>query len=99
MARAARRGDLCAGNETCAARPAREGSPDVTFNDQPALREGDALVPHKCAVHGPGAGKSSGGSATVFVNDRPLTRVGDDVDCGGQISTGSADVECDSDED
>ena len=98
MARAARRGDLCAGNETCAARPAREGSPDVTFNDQGALREGDALVPHKCAVHGPGAGKSAGGSATVFVNDRPVTRVGDDVDCGGQITTGSADVDCDSTE-
>ena len=99
MARAARRGDLSTGNDTCPTRPAKEGSPDVTFNDQAALREGDALVPHRCAIHGPGAGKSAGGSSTVFVNDRAVTRVGDDVDCGGQISTGSADVDCDSTED
>ena len=99
MPRAARRGDLCTGNETCKARPAREGSPDVTFNDQPALRDGDALVPHTCAIHGPRAGKTMAGSSSVFINDRPVTRVGDEVDCGGHMSSGSADVCCEDDDD
>jgi uncharacterized Zn-binding protein involved in type VI secretion len=99
MPRAARRGDLSTGNDTCKARPAREGSPDVMFNDQPALRAGDGLVPHTCAIHGPRAGKTGAGSATIFVNDLPVTRVGDEVDCGGHMSSGSDDIACEDDDD
>ena len=32
------------------------------------------------------------GSSTVTINDRPAARIGDPVDCGSELKTGSADV-------
>ena len=36
--------------------------------------------------------KVNEGSATVFVNDRPIARVGDSVDVGGAITEGESSV-------
>ena len=36
--------------------------------------------------------KVNEGSASVFVNDRPIARVGDSVDIGGQITEGESSV-------
>lgn len=36
--------------------------------------------------------KVNEGSATVFVNDRPIARVGDSVDVGGEITEGESSV-------
>jgi uncharacterized Zn-binding protein involved in type VI secretion len=32
------------------------------------------------------------GSSTVTINDLPAARIGDPIDCGSDIQTGSADV-------
>lgn len=92
MSNASRRGDLCTGHDDCSGRPAKEGSPDVSLNDKPALRVHDQLVPHGCAEHRSHPGKVSEGSKSVTINDRPAARIGDPVDCGSRMKTGSADV-------
>ncbi len=89
---ASRRGDLCTGHDDCSARPASEGSVDVQLNDRPALRADDALVPHSGGAHGRHASRVKQGSSSVTINDQPAARVGDPVDCGGTLQTGSPDV-------
>lgn len=37
-------------------------------------------------------GKTSEGSSSVFVNGKPLARIGDAIDCGDIIATGSSNV-------
>ena len=96
MSKAARRGDLCTGHQTCGCppRPALQGSPDVTVDDKKALRvDVDTFVPHGCPAHPPHPGVAKRGSSTVTINDRPAARVGDPVDCGGAVQTGSSDVD------
>ena len=66
-----------------------EGSPDVSVNDQPAVTVGDAVQRHGRGAHG--GPRMSTGSATVFVNGKPLCREGDAASCGHQAS-GSSDV-------
>lgn len=89
MPKASRRGDLCTGHPNAEPRPAVQGSPNVTINDRPGLRQNDALAPHGRPVH---PGKVARGSSTVTINDRPAARADDPVDCGGSMSTGSPDV-------
>jgi len=64
------------------------GSPDVSINNKPAVRQGDRSSPH--AGH---TSKIQSGSPTVFVNNRPLARVGDPFapKCT-KVQTGSGDV-------
>jgi uncharacterized Zn-binding protein involved in type VI secretion len=92
MEKAARRGDLCTGHDGCTPRPAQRGSPDVTVNDRASLRVADPFVPHGCPDHPPHPGKVKAGSGTVTINDLPAARVGDAVDCGSALQTGSGDV-------
>jgi uncharacterized Zn-binding protein involved in type VI secretion len=89
MNKAGRRGDLCTGHDVHGPRPAIKGSPDVTVNDRPALRSGDAFAKHGPTRHG---GSLSAGSATVTFNDKPASRVGDALDCGSSLGVGSDDV-------
>ena len=72
------------------------GSPDVMIGMVGVLRKGDPLSPHTieqvppllppCIDH-PGQVVNTG-SATVFVNNKPIARVGDSVDIGGAITAG-----------
>jgi uncharacterized Zn-binding protein involved in type VI secretion len=89
MPKASRVGDLCTGHPAAPPRPAVQGSPDVTLNDRPCLRRTDLLAPHGNPPH---PGHVEQGLATVTVNDLPAARVGDPVDCGGSMSTGSPNV-------
>jgi uncharacterized Zn-binding protein involved in type VI secretion len=66
-----------------------QGSPDVTVNDRPSLRQTDLLAPHGNPPH---PGHVALGLATVTINDLPAARVGDPIDCGGDMSTGSPNV-------
>lgn len=66
-----------------------EGSPDVSVNDQPAVTVGDTVERHGRGAHR--SSKMSAGSATVFVNGKPLCREGDSASCGHPAS-GSSDV-------
>ncbi|MCV6588045.1 MAG: PAAR domain-containing protein [Marinobacterium sp.] len=79
--------DLCTGHGPCPPRLAEEGSPNVHVNSLPANCLG-----HAWAEHCKHKGYSASGSGTVFVNSRPLVRVGDDIDCGSKSAQGSPNV-------
>ena len=74
------------------------GSTDVLMNNgsQKVAREGDALAAHtlpsgsQCIAH-PGQVVNVG-SATVFVNDKPIARKGDSCDIGGQVTDSNSKV-------
>ena len=76
------------------------GSPNVVVGNLGVLTKGDPLSPHTikqtppllppCIDH-PGQIVNTG-SATVFVNGKPIARVGDLVDIGGSITAGIPNV-------
>ncbi len=91
MPAVSRQGDLCSGHGPFPPRPLVSGSGDVFINGIPAGRRNDPYgihcSPKKC--HG---GSASAGSSTVFVNGRPLVRIGDAVSCGSVSAMGSPNV-------
>jgi uncharacterized Zn-binding protein involved in type VI secretion len=87
-----RKGDLDTGHDSCPPRPSSEGSPDVFVNGIPAHRQGDGWSPHGCSVHNPHTSVLAGGSSSVYVNGKPLGRIGDPVGCGSKVATGSGNV-------
>ena len=95
MPAASRKGDICVGHGCFPPTPSVAGSGDVFIDKIPALRKGDAVAPHGCGNCPPHGRSVSAGSPTVFVNGRPLARVGDGVDCGGSVAAGSATVVAD----
>lgn len=92
---ALRLGDLGSGHDChFPTTPAIEGSPNVFINSRPAVREGDAYMPHGCPsckqpLH---PRKLLQGSTSVFINDKPAGRLGDPIDCGGAAISGSPNV-------
>lgn len=86
-----RLGDVCTGHGCYPSRPSTSASPDVYINGIPAHRQGDAWDSHCCgpACHG---SNLSVGSSTVFVNGLQVGRIGDPVECGSSVSTGSENV-------
>ena len=76
------------------------GSPNVVVGNVGVLRQGDPLAKHTinqvppllppCIDH-PSQIVNTG-SATVFVNGKPIARVGDLVDIGGSITAGISTV-------
>ncbi|WP_150526776.1 PAAR domain-containing protein [Roseibium sediminis] len=92
MPKAARLGDIGAGHGCFPPTPAIAGSSDTFINGRPAVRLGDAFVPHGCPNCPPHPRSLSAGSATVFINGKKAGRVGDAIGCGGSVSTGSGDT-------
>ena len=92
MPSASRLGDTGSGHGCFPASPSVSASGDVAINGIGALRQGDAVAPHGCGKCAPHGRSVSGGSPTVFVNGRPLARIGDAIDCGGAIEAGSSNV-------
>lgn len=91
MPAACRLGDLCTGHGCWPSRPNMSASTDVFIEDRGAHRVTDLWQPHTCkSTHD---GITIGGSPDVFINDQACARVGDPVDCGSSILTGSATVE------
>ncbi|MGL5512673.1 MAG: PAAR domain-containing protein, partial [Sporomusa sp.] len=41
-----------------------------------------------CPAHSPHDGAASSGSSTVFVNGRPICRIGDGISCGDTMAKG-----------
>lgn len=74
--------------------PAIVGSPNVFVNGMPAMRVGDAYLPHPCPACPipPHPRALAQGSPSVFVNSIPAGRVGDAIGCGGSAATGSPNV-------
>lgn len=88
----ARVGDQCTGHGEFPPRPADQGSPDVFFNGIAAVRAGDHWIKHCNDDHSCHDSTGASGSSTVFVNGKPLMRVGDPIACGSKVAAGSPDV-------
>jgi uncharacterized Zn-binding protein involved in type VI secretion len=86
-----RLGDTCTGHGCFPPRANDEASSDVFVNGIGAHRVGDHWVVHCC---GPSCHDSNmaQGSGTVFVNGKPLARIGDNVACGSAAAVGSGNV-------
>lgn len=91
MPAAHRLGDICTGHGCYPPRPNIEGSPNVFVNGLPSHRQNDAWMPHCCgsSCHG---GQAANGSSSVFVNGKPKCRIGDSVNCGSTMASGSPNV-------
>ncbi|MEX5515717.1 PAAR domain-containing protein [Pseudophaeobacter sp. 1A09344] len=88
-----RKGDSCTGHGCWPPRGSTQGSGDVFANAIAVHRQGDAWAPHTCpAIPETHAGALASGSGTVFVNGRQIGRIGDPVDCGSSVASGSGDV-------
>jgi uncharacterized Zn-binding protein involved in type VI secretion len=87
-----RKGDSSTGHGAFYPKSSTQGSTDVFINGIGAHRNSDAWSIHcdpEPSCHG---SVLSGGSGTVFVNGKPLGRVGDDISCGDVVATGSPNV-------
>ncbi len=87
-----RKGDICTGHGCFPPRPSTGASSDVFANGIAVHRQGDAWAVHGCPACVPHGGVLASGSSTVFVNGRQVGRIGDPVDCGSTVASGSADV-------
>lgn len=61
-------------------------------NGKPVHRLNDNWQTHGCPDCAPHGGVASSGSGTVFVNGRPICRIGDSISCGDSMAEGSPDV-------
>lgn len=80
--------DICTGHDACPPRKAVEGSPDVFLEGYAVVRQGDLWESHGCPAHPPHQGRVLQASDEVIVNGLPVVRVGDPLDCGGNVQTG-----------
>lgn len=87
-----RKGDTSTGHGLWPCRPNDQGSSNVLINGIGAHRQSDHWVVHCDPEPSCHDGVLSGGSGTVFVNGKPLGRVGDDISCGDVVATGSPNV-------
>lgn len=90
MPAATRLGDISSGHDCFPGRPNIEASGDVFINGLGAHREGDSWAVHSCETAHDGVLTS--GSPTVYVNGRPLGRIGDPISCGDVVAQGSPTV-------
>ncbi len=86
-----RLGDKGTGHGCYPSRPNDKGSPNVNVNGIPAHRLGDHWETHCCGTSCHDSIQSTG-SKTVFVNGKPLARVGDKIACGSKNQNGSPNV-------
>ena len=91
-----RKGDSCTGHGCWPSRSSIEGSGNVFVNGIAAHRQGDGWAVHCCThpgtPHGCHDSPLASGSSTVFVNGLQLGRVGDPVECGSSVASGSGNV-------
>ena len=106
MASVATNGSTCTTGHGCdSTTTVNGGSSNVIVGNKGVARKDDPLSDHTidkptlglpyppeplCIDHN--GQKINEGSATVFVNDEPIARVGDSVDIGGQITSGESSV-------
>ncbi len=70
------------------------GSPDVFINGGSAINVGSPFIIHcntqPIPVYHPLSAAS--GSSSVFINGQPACRIGDNLDCGDTLASGSSNV-------
>ena len=87
-----RNGDSSTGHAGFYPRSCTEGSDNVFVNGIGAHTQSMSWAIHCNPTPVCHAGVLSGGSGTVFVNGKPLGRVGDDISCGDTVAQGSPNV-------
>lgn len=87
-----RKGDACTGHGLFPPRNSVAGSPNVFVNGIAAHRVSDGWAVHCDPTPVCHAGALAAGSPTVFCNGKPLGRIGDPVNCGSKVATGSPNV-------
>lgn len=85
------KGCFCTGHHCFHPRPSVQGSPNVFVNGIEVHRVTDLWGSHCCGVscH---TGTLKEGSTTVYANGLNIGRIGDPVDCGSYVVTGSPDT-------
>lgn len=86
-----RKGDSCTGHGAFPPRASTAGSPNVFANNIAVHRKNDAWASH-CDPNSCHGSQLADGSATVYANGLPLSRIGDPVACGSVVAAGSANV-------
>lgn len=87
-----RKGDMCTGHGDFPPRPSTSGSSKVFIDGIQAHCVGDSWDTHCNSSPSCHSGSLSGGSSKVFVSGKALGRVGDPVDCGSTVDSGSSKV-------
>lgn len=87
-----RKGDICTGHDDWPSRPSIQGSDNVYVNSIPVHRQSDAWSVHCNNIPVCHGGSLASGSSSVYVNNLQISRIGDPVDCGSAIATGSPNV-------
>lgn len=72
-------------------RPPLTASSNVFVENLAVHRQGDQWIPHPCGIVVHGAITTSG-SPTIFVNNQPVSRIGDLISCGSTIAEGASTV-------
>jgi len=91
MPSAARLTDTCTGHGGFPSRAATSASTNVSINGLGAHRVSDAWETHSDGNSSHGSVLATG-SSTVFANGMSLGRIGDAIQCGSTVVTGSQDV-------
>lgn len=89
-----RLGDITTGHDGFPPRPSVEASTDVFVDGLGVVRVGDSYAVHCNSTPSCHDGRLLQGSPTVFVNGKPMGRVGDPVDCGDTVAEGAETVFC-----
>ncbi len=87
-----RLGDICTGHGAYPPRASTGASSNVFINGIAAHRQGDSWAVHCDPSPTCHASNLAQGSASVYVNGKPLGRVGDAVACGSSVAAGSPNV-------
>lgn len=79
---------------SCSAPPTaiNQGSSNVFVEGAACAFVGCGIVPHPRPKQSPHGGAVSSGSPSVFVNGKPIARIGDSISCGDKIASGSGTV-------
>ena len=88
--------DLSSGHDCHVPRPNDQASTNVFANTLGIHRLGDHFALHCCPPIPPGTachdGVTTASSPNVFVNNKPVTRIGDPISCGDVSAQGSPNV-------
>lgn len=84
--------DVCTGHDCFSSRVSDTASVDVFVEGRGIHRQTDHWSTHCCPNHGCHDSILAVGSTSVFVNGLGCGRIGDMIECGSMVSTGSATV-------
>ena len=84
--------DVCSGHGCFPSRPNDTSSSDVFAESRGIHRQSDHWSAHCCPNQGCHDSILAVGSSTVFVNGLQCGRVGDSIECGSIVITGSSTV-------